>query len=80
MNPASPLQVAELPIGHPSCCASGGIYATRRAYRNHRGDDAGEGTHGGLFDGVPLGPGLCARTGQAMPNGQSQSPTEGFPP
>ncbi len=29
------------------------------------GDDAGEGTHGGPFNGVSLGAGLCSRTGRS---------------
>ena len=53
-EPQAPLQVASLPIRHhPAVCA---VVSTLPALvPQPGGDDVGTGTHGGPFDGVPLG-------------------------
>ena len=64
-EPQATIQVASLPIRH-HCVVCPVVSALSPELPQFVGDDAGEGTHGGPFDGVPLGASLCLRTGRAM--------------
>lgn len=59
MNPASPIQVASFPIGHHLAMRQV-VLAVPPQLPQPRKDDAGTGTHGGSYNGVLMGPGLCA--------------------
>lgn len=58
----SKLQVASLPIRHHHIMRAV-VLAVSLELPQPGGDDAGEGTHVGPFNGVSLGAGLCSRTG-----------------
>ena len=61
----APVQVASFPIrDHSLVCPVVPAVPTQLPQLGR--DDAGEGTNGRPYDGVSVGPSICAGTGQAM--------------